>query len=124
MSQGRPPIFQTPEAFEAKVNEYFISLKLTKDPPTITGLCLFAGFDSRQSFYDYAERDGFSYTVKKARLRIEHEYEKALLSKFPTGPIFALKNMGWKDKTEVENIGAQKIEVVWDKSLLPPTSTD
>ena len=33
---------------------------------------------------------------------VESEYESMLESKSVTGAIFALKNMKWKDKTEVE----------------------
>lgn len=72
------------------------------EPPTITGLCLYLGFESRQSFHDYKENPEFSYTIKKARLRIENEYEKMLYRQSPTGSIFALKNLGWVDKQEVE----------------------
>lgn len=146
MPAGRPPKFSTPEELESKVSAYFEHIKgeeaereipnpeeegdfivekywlRNPEPPTITGLCLFLGFESRQSFHDYAEKDDFSYALKKARMQIECEYEKSLhFARNPAGSIFALKNLGWKDKQEVENTGAQKIEVVWDKSLLPPT---
>lgn len=125
-SAGRPSFFNTPHEFEMKVQLYFESIKgeegwetgsdedgnpvdkkiwiVRPEVPTITGLCLFLGFESRQSFYDYAQREGFSYTVKKARLMIEHEYEKALnYSERPTAQIFALKNLGWSDRTELDH---------------------
>lgn len=70
------------------------------EPITITGLCLFLGFDSRQSFYDYEKREEFSYIIKKIRLLVENRYELALGTKEVTGAIFALKNMGWRDKVE------------------------
>jgi hypothetical protein len=70
--------------------------------PTITGLCFFIGFASRQSFYDLEKKDGFAYTIKRARLFIEQEYEEQLHFGNVAGAIFALKNMGWKDKTEVD----------------------
>ena len=71
-----------------------------KYTPTITGLALFLGFNSRQSMLDYEKKEEFSCTIKNARLRIEHEYEKQLHLDKCTGAIFALKNFGWKDKTE------------------------
>lgn len=106
---GRPALFSTPELLESKVQEYFNQFNPEGDitplnqeyRPTITGLCLFLGFESRQSFYDYEERRGFSYTIKKARMRIENQYELMLSSKNPAGSIFALKNLGWTDKQEV-----------------------
>jgi len=44
----------------------------------------------------------FCDTIKNARLRIEHEYEKQLYMDKCTGAIFALKNFGWRDKVENE----------------------
>jgi hypothetical protein len=123
---GRPPIFESSEQLKDKIDEYFeyikgewywkagsdedgkpIDVKEWERHPeacTITGLALFLGFESRQSFYDYSKKPEFSYIIKNAQFRVEHEYEKsALNAKNPTFHIFALKNMGWKDKTEVEN---------------------
>ena len=68
---------------------------------SITGLALHLGFVSRQSMYDYELKDEFTYTIKKARTFIEREYEEALMYGNTTGAIFALKNMGWKDRTDI-----------------------
>ncbi|HYE53674.1 MAG TPA: terminase small subunit [Chitinophagaceae bacterium] len=121
MAGGRPALFETSDALQQKVNEYFEWIKGEKgyiqgkdDEPdqeywkrlpesaTVTGLALFLGFESRQSLYDYEKNEEFSYIVKKAKLRVEHEYEKKLHGTNVTGPIFALKNMGWADKSEQE----------------------
>lgn len=99
---GRPAHFEIPEEFEKEVDNYF-SFMFASEKPTITGLCLFLGFESRQSFYDYEKRDGFSYAVKKARLRIENVYEKNLHGTQPAGSIFALKNMGWTDSQSIDH---------------------
>lgn len=134
---GRPPIFKTPDELQKKVDEYFeyiegeyhwdsdsddegnpIDKKVwdrMPEPPTITGLCLFLGFESRQSFYDYEKKTEFSYAIKKAHLRIEAGYERSLhFSKSPAGPIFVLKNLGWADRSVVEqktqNIEMPKVE--------------
>lgn len=98
-STGRPPVYDDPVEMQVKVNEYFENLP-EESKPTITGLTLFLGFESRQSFYDYERRDNFSYTVKRSRLAIENVYEQRLQGNSPTGAIFALKNMGWKDSVE------------------------
>jgi hypothetical protein len=115
---GRPPLFATAEDLQEKISEYFaIGVKkrtvlvgppnkrttIEIEVPTITGLCYFLGFESRQSFYDYEEREGFSYTVKRSRLFIEKEYEEQLQTGNVTGAIFALKNFGWKDKAEIDH---------------------
>ncbi len=75
------------------------------EQPNITNLALFLGFDSRQSFYDYGNIEEFSYTIKRARLAIENYYEDHLLGDSATGAIFALKNFGWNDKTQLEHSG-------------------
>lgn len=106
MGPGQPPIFDNPDDLQNKIDEYFESCKGTKDNPgqflTITGLALYVGFESRQSFYDYEKRPEFSYIIKRARLQVENGYEQRLFGNNPTGPIFALKNMGWADKQEIE----------------------
>jgi hypothetical protein len=119
---GRPPMFKTAEELDNAAVGYFNWIKgeyvdepvedgqpgetvrkwlRMPEPPTITGLTLFMGFESRQSFYDYCDKDGgFAYALKRHRTRIECLYEQNLHGTTPTGSIFALKNMGWKDKTE------------------------
>jgi len=136
---GRPPFFTTSEELETKINEYFVHIKgeyhyetktsLNKktneereievivwdreqEPPTITGLALFLGFCSRQSFYYYETKSEFCYAIKKARMKIESEYEKNLYNDKPIGSIFALKNMGWKDKQEVEETKTKKYIII------------
>jgi len=117
-SVGRKLLFSTPEELQVKIDEYFdkpvdtrtVYVGADKMPinvsvPTITGLALFLGFESRQSFYDYEKRDVFSYTIKKARLRVEREYEQLLQWGNTTGAIFALKNLGWKDEKITEHKG-------------------
>jgi hypothetical protein len=110
---GRPPLFDNPEQLQQAVDRYLEETKKTE--LTITGLALYLGFESRQSFYDYEEKSEFSYIIKRARLHIENGYELKLNSNACTGAIFALKNMGWKDKTEVENSGSMGI--IWQETL-------
>ncbi len=95
---GRPPKFNTPEEMEQAVKAYFEDVE--NMPFTITGITLWLGFSDRQSLYDYQEKDGFTCIVKELRTRVENNYEKRLFENNPTGAIFALKNMGWRDKVE------------------------
>lgn len=74
--------------------------EITVKLPTITGLTLHLGFESRQSFYDLEKIPHLSYVIKKAREKIAGHYERHLMSSHTVGSIFALKNMGWIDKTE------------------------
>jgi len=112
---GMQPKYKTPKELQAKIEEYFKKgvkkrqvevgrgerkLVIEIPVPTITGLVLFCGFCSRQSFYAYEGKPEFSYTIKRARTLIEKEYEEQLSINGGAGPIFALKNFGWIDKTE------------------------
>jgi hypothetical protein len=91
-------MWDDPEAFDKAVDEYFTKEKV----PTWTGLAIHLGFESRKSLHDYGQKPGFSYSVKKALVRIERRYEEAMM-KQPAGAIFALKNFGWTDRQEVES---------------------
>lgn len=112
---GRPPIFETPEDLTKAVDEYIANTAIGM--VTVTGLCMWLGFTSRQSLYDYKKRDGFSYPIEKALMAVENSYELSLRSQSVTGAIFALKNMGWKDKTETEHSGEMRITPVTGMSI-------
>ena len=101
---GQPPRYENPQQLWDRAMEYFNSV----DKPTITRLCLHLGFESRQSFYDYEKREGFSYTIKRLRMMIEAEYEDLVTDKdhATAGVIFALKNLGWSDKQEIDHTTA------------------
>lgn len=106
--RGAPAKYASPDAMQAAIDRYFSSPTCDF---TITGLALALGFESRQSLYDYRERGDFSCTVKTALLRVENKYEQRLLDG-GAGPIFALKNMGWKDKQEISGADGGPLEVV------------
>lgn len=94
---ARPLKYKSADELQSRVNEYFETTKWT-----LAGLAEFLDID-RQTLYNYAERDEFFDIIKKAREKVEAKYEERLIyDGQPTGVIFALKNMGWKDKTEVE----------------------
>lgn len=148
---GRPAHFDNEEELKSKIDEYFEYIQgeytditnrddegepyteriWTREPEdaTITGLALYLGFESRQSVYDYEKNGEFSYTIKRARLHVENTYEKALLSKYATGAIFALKNFGWSDKQEVDHKSTDgtmspKTEIVVVSSGVPIASSE
>lgn len=105
------PFFETPEEMQAKIDQYFNEIADSEGNITITGLVLYLGFCSRQSFYDYENKEDFSYTVKRARTMIEQSYENKLHGTTPTGPIFALKNLGWQD---TQAISLSEAVTPWD----------
>ena len=116
MPAGQPAYYKTPEEFEAACDSYFAKCAADETPLTITGLVLYLGFCERKSLYDYEAKPEFLHVVKKARMRVENGYELRLSGNSPTGSIFALKNMGWKDKTEQEMYGKDggPIAIGWE----------
>lgn len=95
--------FETAEELLNKIEEYFESTPVREQ--TRAGLCLFLGI-TKETFYFYkiGERgEDFKEAAEWAVTRLEHKYELDLnLKNNPTGPIFALKQYGWKDNQEVE----------------------
>lgn len=113
MAGGRPRLYDDPEAFSAKVDDYFGHAEVSGKRPTLAGLSYYLGFDDRETFANYAEYgEEFSRTIKRARLRIEDDRWQSLIDKsaFTPGLIFDLKNNhGWKDKTEQDiNLSTQE----------------
>jgi hypothetical protein len=121
---GRPSLYNTVEELQKQIDIYFDEICGTfpikdKDdniltdkqgrpvfdvvPPTVCRLAFHLGYASRQSIYDLEKRsDAFSYTIKRALLRCEMFAEEQLYSGRPVGAIFALKNRGWSDKSEID----------------------
>ncbi len=101
--RGRPPLFKSPKEFDEAVERYLAECEAKDTPLTLTGLAYSLGFSDKTSLYDYEKKDEFSHSVKKARLAVENSYEMRLYGANASGPIFALKNFGWRDKQEVEH---------------------
>lgn len=113
---GRPAIFKSAEQLQKKIDEYFAggyrkkkikSNDIETEVPdiTISDLVLFLGFSDRHSFYDCEKKKEFSHIIKRARTFIEREYESCLKGNNVAGAIFALKNFGWTDRTEIDISG-------------------
>jgi len=100
---SREKQIKTPEEFDALVDEY-VSICVAEDKTvTLTGMILHLGLSSRQSLDRYKTYDGFSDSVKRLKLLVENAYEQRLAKNNPTGSIFALKNMGWSDRQELDH---------------------
>lgn len=100
MPVGHPPKFKSVEDLQSKIDAYFAATPTEKQ--TITGLAL-ALDTTRETLCDYQNKDEFSYTVKKAKLQIEHAYELSLRARGSAGDIFGLKNFGWRDRQEMDH---------------------
>ena len=108
MPAGRPPMFNSPEEMQPKIDAYFAQCDIGAKPFTVPGLAYALGFSDRHSLHDYAAKEEFTATIKGALLRIETQRSEKLVAGVGnvTGMIFDLKNnFGWKDKQEMEHSG-------------------
>lgn len=123
---GRPLMYSTPEEMQVVIDKYFEECEgkplLDKDgqpitdkygevilygrkPPTVTGLALALGFNSRQALLNYQGREEFNDTIVRAKARVEEYAETRLFDKDgANGAKFSLANNfeGWKEKKEIE----------------------
>lgn len=96
---GRPAVYNTPDELRDAIEEFFDYCNETNEKATITGLALYLGFSSRSSLDDYINRGNeFSAVIKRGKLAVENSYELS----GQTIDIFALKNMGWSDRHEID----------------------
>lgn len=96
------------------------------EPPTISGLILFIGLESREVFDKHESRGRYAPALKRARLRIEAEYEKKLHQHTHGGAVFALKNLGWNDKDKNAEQGAlpKALKITVDNNVPPVAGSE
>ncbi len=113
---GRPLTIQSAEQFDNLVDSYVAMCQDSNTPLTLTGMILALGFYSKKSFYEYGHREQFVNSVTRARMIIENSYEQKLHSspKDINGSSmqFALKNMDWSDKVDVNHGGQPQNPIV------------
>lgn len=133
---GRPPKYKNSAEIQAKIDAYFEKCngELLKDksgdfvldkngnpvrigarPPTITGLALALGFNSRQSLLNYQAKKEFVDTVTRAKARVEQYTEERLFDKDgANGAKFSLANnfKGWKDEKKIEADVKNEVNVI------------
>jgi len=126
MPAGRPPKYTSSEEVQIIIDEYFETDAYVGEGdnrrfiPTMAGLA-YALDLSRQGLLDYANKDEFFDTIKRARAKVEISLEQRLAGNNVTGSIFNLKNnFGWKDKTETELFGKDggPIETKWEVNVV------
>lgn len=107
-NSGRPPLYNDPNVMAQKLAEYLDyedKFKGTKHKGlyTLEGACLFLGFATRDSMYDYEKKSPeFSYVVSRFKLFLTHwNAQKLYWGPTFSGSQFWLKNWGgYKDETE------------------------
>jgi hypothetical protein len=123
---GRPLKYNTAEELQEAIDKYFAECEGTpyvseegvpllnkygevvmkgSKPPTVTGLALHIGFNSRQALLNYQDKDEFNDTITRAKARVEAYAESRLFDKDgANGAKFSLANnfKAWKERSEVE----------------------
>lgn len=131
---GRPPKFKSVKSMQKKIDKYFKSCEgriltnkegeplldkhgrvviVDEKPPTITGLALALGFNSRQSLINYEDKEEFVDTITRAKAKVEQYTEERLFDKDgANGAKFSLANnfKGWKEKQQIDTNVLTKLE--------------
>jgi organic radical activating enzyme len=113
---GKPLKWETPEELIEYVENFFTWCEEQGKRPTVTRLAYYLECD-RQTLLNYENSDSNGWlsrlnsedrkryvgTIKRAKMRIESEYEDALFNRSETtGAIFTLKNnYSWADRQEI-----------------------
>ncbi len=129
VERGRPPMYTDPADLEDVFEKYFAKQDKEGRPYTVAGLCLAAGFSSRQSLHDYLSKSQFVDVIKRAKLRVEEFLNEKLLAGqgMVAGPIFNLKNLEpayWRDRHESEVSINADAQVGVGLAMMPPKPKD
>ncbi len=91
------------------------------EPPTLSGLALYLGFDSCESLDNYSATGQYATFIKRALLRIETAYEQKLHNGPASGAIFALKKLGWNQREIpiAENNAACQLNINVTENRIP-----
>lgn len=132
-SVGKPPRFDSPEAFQRAIDDYFDACDTDKRPYTMAGLANAVGL-SRQGLLNYESTDRtggrdrqYVDAVKRARSAVEQWVEEQSLSRDRqvAGHIFNLKNnFGWRDTQEIEHTHTLVMLGTGEQPLAPPVLPD
>lgn len=123
---GRPRKYDSPEQMQIAIDKYFDDCEgkfycdkndvpvldkwgneiwIGRKPPTITGLALALGFNSRQSLLNYEDKAEFVDTVMRGKSRVEAYAESRLFDKDgANGAKFSLANnfRNWNEKQSLD----------------------
>ena len=118
---GRPLLFQSVEQLQSLIDKYFEECDETNEPYTITGLADALDTD-RATLVRYEHKDEFYNTIKKAKRKVERQFEKrSLKGEYnPTIAIFLMKNnFGYQDKVDlsVEQVEEDAISKALKESI-------
>lgn len=134
---GRPLIFKNVNEMQTKIEQYFKSCEgelfknadgdivldkygnpviIGAKPPTVTGLALALGFNSRQSLLNYQGKKEFLDTITRAKSIVEEYAEQRLFDRDGVqGAKFSLTNnfKGWREKP-LEETSESAVQIIDD----------
>jgi hypothetical protein len=115
---GRPRKFTDADKLFYDGMKYINECIENKKPILFTGLAVSLGtykdvlHDYESGMYD-DDSNKFSTSIKRLKVYCERFAEERIFSTQPAGAIFALKNYGWKDKTETDiNLGGEGLTII------------
>lgn len=137
---ARPKVYKTAKQMEKAIDKYFLDCQgkpllddygnvltdkrgnpvlIGAKPPTVTGLALALGFNSRQTLLNYQAQKEFMDTIIRAKTRCEEYAESRLYTRDGArGAEFSLKyNFGWEGLKENNPPGAEVEDDPLSKSL-------
>lgn len=101
--------YSSPAILREMVNSYFDECDALDVPYTVSGLCLSVGY-SRERLLTTSADNELGDVISQAKLLIEQQIEYRLSKDDkPQGLVFALKNMGWTDRQQLD-LGAPALQ--------------
>lgn len=119
---------ESPEQFLERASEYFADCFEKGKQIKLMGLILAVGLHSKSNLDRYQKEETYAEIIGWAKGVVAFGYEEMLTGENkPTGAIFALKNMGWSDRQEVEHSGrvdGLTVQVVRFSDITPDGGSD
>lgn len=133
---GRPPFYKSAAEMQKKIDAYFEECEgqlltapdgtpilnkwgeeiwIKRKPPTITGLALAIGFNSRQALLNYQGKPEFNDAITRAKAKVEAYAESRLYDKEgSSGAQFNLKNnfQGWDGEQKRNTEAIEKLDAL------------
>lgn len=93
--------FKDKEELQDRIDLFYDMCECLSMPVTYTGLMLVLGLNNKNQLSALRYHEEYGEIVRSAIASVEFFYEAKLSEGKPVGAIFALKNFGWSDRTDV-----------------------
>lgn len=120
---SRRPKFQDKEELEDRIDLFYDMCECLNMPVTYTGLMLVLGLNNKNQLSSLRYHQEYGELVSAAIASVEFFYESKLSEGKPVGAIFALKNFGWSDRTDVAIADSDPQKVAMKEAQLAVLNT-